>query len=886
MRKLGCMMAVVASLLSCTHLQEKPVPDGEECSFELSCSNVRSRFPSECMNKISSVNLFVFKDGNLLRACSAYSEGNSLTVSLPDAKAKYALYFIANVGDVRAVVESMCSKAEEMKTWVYDIGDYTNFESQGVPMALTVPDWTVGSAVAFELIRLVSRIQLSFSNSSAYDVKIKSMALRHSAKTIRPFAEGYGAASSSEVFNTEGLDDELSAADLQQLAKGGSVELYCCENCHGFLLENNTDPKLKRPGNITADKAEVVTYFEIEAEVDGGNVHWDNVTYRFCLGMDTTSNFDIPRNSNLNYNVDFANAPEDTGWTVVPGDPDYSDNVSVQVHRGGYLPSWDSFVFPEASVAQPVKVNVLGGSYTVTGSGTNLRKGDSSSLEETVIVLGNTLYVKCGSNYGIEMAQDGHVTVALNMSAPTEKLMCVPAASNANGKLVRVEHLASGGEYTVYAMPYSRIQGRILEWDGLLFPDAVVDYVGENTVNDFYSDALSISIYKNSAENEEDTGSFMALDGMNLYDALRNTGPAIDFSSPSEDCYLAFAMDIDALDLYGGFWDMHVFRPEDCPLARSFTVKEMDNATGDLCASSSLSFASVSMPSGVFRTDKRIIKSSSIPYGSLNFTVNSSAMNFSVGASSCGRATGSFMFWDYDSAPGGWYVQTLDVYLDVTYVPKMGILQNAGVHQSGNIGGAEYSVNGGRHTLYNRNWGCQFVAAREDSRILSSSYIPGDKIGKMLKTIGLNAPTIVSGSRPDWLPESMRVAWYNAGSILNNGGIAEEDADMPNDGSIYFFTPWNSTLFDWYLEYSSAGTVSSPYHRYMFKTATSMSESDLSEAADKQLGEMKLYNPVFEYGGTQSKDVLKRELEGGILVNYHINCEKCLQQLLGNWRDY
>ena len=146
--------------------------------------------------------------------------------------------------------------------------------------------------ISISMERLVSKISLNIDMNLIDGLKITSVRMLQAARIIRPFMEGGSRIlTSEETFNGDYANDE----DITRLMSGESIVLYAPENCQGELLPDNSDPWNKIPEKITG--ADLCTYIEISGVWLEDAFYEGEVKYRFYLGEDATSNFDIRRNS-------------------------------------------------------------------------------------------------------------------------------------------------------------------------------------------------------------------------------------------------------------------------------------------------------------------------------------------------------------------------------------------------------------------------------------------------------------------------------------------------------------------------------------------------------------------------------------------------------------
>lgn len=257
--------------------------------------------------------------GNLARTCYFTAGGGSVSGLVKGRR--YHVYALANMGDRSSAISGYSSESAMRSGLTYGISTYSSLSSGGIPMASDGSvEFTCGSVssltVPVERLAAKYNVRVDRSLLSEGDVTVKSVALRQAAYEVLPFEPNL----SYRWTDSVGNGDTASSSDLSSLNSGGSVAFYMLENRQGTLLPGNTDPWAKVPGNITARKDQC-TYLEMECSYDSETLSSDNVTYRMYLGENSTTNFDISRNTV--YTLTFRPTDEGMGadsWKIDPGD--------------------------------------------------------------------------------------------------------------------------------------------------------------------------------------------------------------------------------------------------------------------------------------------------------------------------------------------------------------------------------------------------------------------------------------------------------------------------------------------------------------------------------------------------------------------------------------
>lgn len=229
----------------------------------------------------------VYSSGRLECCESGYSDAD---MELQMRPGNYNIYVIANMRGFEPPLNET-----DIQESMYEVSSIGAFR-YCVPMC-----WSgnikvrsgVENTVEVNLERLVSKIDFIVNTGVLEGLKVTSVCLRQGANVIRPFMPG-----GSRVLSKDetGDGDYASASDIEELYSGNSITFYAVENCQGVLLPGNTDPWEKIPRNL-GDAAYLCSYIEMKCVWQEGADYEGEVTYRFYLGEDATSDFNIKRNS-------------------------------------------------------------------------------------------------------------------------------------------------------------------------------------------------------------------------------------------------------------------------------------------------------------------------------------------------------------------------------------------------------------------------------------------------------------------------------------------------------------------------------------------------------------------------------------------------------------
>ena len=247
--------------------------------------------------KVADINIYAYYDG-MLEASVYEKSPQSVSLSLMNGR-KYNLYALSNMGEFDGPVSE-----DELIAMDYSIEAISDM-SGGLPMSWSQKNFTVSGSspkASVTLERLVSRIRFSIDKSALDGLSVTAVQLKQGALRATPFISGSKAASTSEV----GDGDYATSSDITSLNSGNTVTFYALENCQGVLLPNNKEASSKVPEEI-ADKSALCTYLEMTAsfsgQYEGVDVSSDNVKYRFYLGEDNCTDFNVIRNKDVKINL-------------------------------------------------------------------------------------------------------------------------------------------------------------------------------------------------------------------------------------------------------------------------------------------------------------------------------------------------------------------------------------------------------------------------------------------------------------------------------------------------------------------------------------------------------------------------------------------------------
>ena len=222
-----------------------------------------------------------------------------------DAGRYYSYYATANIARVTIPESESSMKSSRVNVTPME-------PSGGIPMATSGGFTVTGDGTDIQVIfkRLYSKILFSVDFDDVPGMEITSARIRQAATSVSLFTES----AADDVAD----GDAASSADIRDLNDGEAITFYLPENCQGVLLPSNDDSWDKIPDNISGE-ADICSYIEAECEFDGSGDLFGNVTYRFYLGQDAVSDFNVIRNTENSVTLKLSrDALTTPSWQVEP----------------------------------------------------------------------------------------------------------------------------------------------------------------------------------------------------------------------------------------------------------------------------------------------------------------------------------------------------------------------------------------------------------------------------------------------------------------------------------------------------------------------------------------------------------------------------------------
>lgn len=246
-------------------------------------------------NMVNDINIFLYNQNGLLVDCG-YTTSDNINLEIWENE-EYRVYAIANIGNITS--DRSLFNEDGIMNYSHQIADYTLManSSGGVPMSYrseTFRKLSTEDEIEILLKRFVSSVNIKLDTSQMKNISnfnVKSVTLKNIPCVMKFFASSK-AENISEILPS---GDSKSASDLSEISSTG-VSFYTLENMQGTLLSDNIEQSRKTfpQGSIHSS---LCTYVELIIDYRSNTAYDENLPYRFYLGNNNYSNFDIQRNT-------------------------------------------------------------------------------------------------------------------------------------------------------------------------------------------------------------------------------------------------------------------------------------------------------------------------------------------------------------------------------------------------------------------------------------------------------------------------------------------------------------------------------------------------------------------------------------------------------------
>ena len=303
---------LLSGSVSCYSEQDGAIPEKvrAHAHFSLVVDDIRDVVRTKTVltddsieTKITSVTVAVYStDGTLVEKKYLTAGFDDIRYML-DYDETFAVYAVANMGDMRASFPSSITGDGSLEGMVYSIPGYTSgndcIDARGIPMAgkLVFTTASDGSAAEGQIVmtRLMSKLQVHLA--CHWPGTFQSVKIFNLNRALKPFGL------SSAVAESDILDQqEIHIPEAG--AREGEFLFYIPENRQG-AIPAVASPEEKSRDNEAVTGADLKTYLEVVVAGDASAGINGTLTYRSYLGGNNSSDFNIVRNSRYVWSVDY-----------------------------------------------------------------------------------------------------------------------------------------------------------------------------------------------------------------------------------------------------------------------------------------------------------------------------------------------------------------------------------------------------------------------------------------------------------------------------------------------------------------------------------------------------------------------------------------------------
>lgn len=313
--------------------------------------STKSQIAEDAENCISSIHIAVYNgaEGEIV-----YDSKDWFDIDTIEPAYLSSLHdnYVVAVVNMPGIEFPLCGK--DLKKVNYTIPSLSEISSKGMPMVCQGVSLghSFPSSVSLPLTRLMAKFLVLFDNTEVGDkVTISKANVRNWNTLLLPFEkEAYMRPSSKSdiVYSDDSLVDfapydpsPIENPITKNIENGCIGYVYVPVNCQGELLDGNLDPDKKTEDEIGEEQSQLCSYLEITTTIDNIEGKYGTVNYRFYLGRNNTSNFDVAPNE---YHViSFKPTPEglnrSASWWKVDDETikpeihfaglDYNDSIAI-----------------------------------------------------------------------------------------------------------------------------------------------------------------------------------------------------------------------------------------------------------------------------------------------------------------------------------------------------------------------------------------------------------------------------------------------------------------------------------------------------------------------------------------------------------------------------
>ncbi len=304
--RIAVQVLLVTGFMGCSTKEELPVAGTGKVSVNFSLEGMKSKAKAADETLLKDVNIYVVNSEGAV-SFYHYAEGASNIKADIWSGQSFTVYAVANAGR-----RLMAASEDEILQLEMDWGmvgeDVLPMSGKYGPAILSD-----GGSIVVPLTRSVAKVELNGDMSGLNDdvsIKVKQVRLRNVPVK-------------GSFFGQDRIEELSGAKDGEPLMIGDAdagfpdgICFYMPENMQGTLLPGNTSQKDKvwPQGSLYAG---ICTYVEIVADYESDKKEGE-IVYRFYLGADAYSNYDVQRNTRYIVTVSFKGdgGIDENSWRV------------------------------------------------------------------------------------------------------------------------------------------------------------------------------------------------------------------------------------------------------------------------------------------------------------------------------------------------------------------------------------------------------------------------------------------------------------------------------------------------------------------------------------------------------------------------------------------
>lgn len=248
----------------------------------------------------------------------------------------YYWFAMANLGDVRSQFSIGTTTTAGMASWYATGIDMST--TAGLPMswassgtvAFTKEQISGGATLDVDMTRMVAKYNVVLDKSGLSVFTFTGATGHQGASIMGPGSvKAFAESNATDVAATVSSTDGFSSMDIARFYGGNqAVVLYAAENMYGNIESIDT-PAKKKASNVGTRKP---TYVQVYGQASGDGYENVPLTYRFYLGQNATSNFDVIRNTVSTVTLKLTDDAIRSAIAVANNDPDdpyYPDDPDI-----------------------------------------------------------------------------------------------------------------------------------------------------------------------------------------------------------------------------------------------------------------------------------------------------------------------------------------------------------------------------------------------------------------------------------------------------------------------------------------------------------------------------------------------------------------------------